>query len=65
MDLNMEEQQPTTDNKKSILDFFAKENILDWCDTGKSILEDLPKETILEELTIKVLMMNFMTCPNF
>ena len=53
MDLNMEEQQPTTDNKKSILDFFAKENILDWCDTGKSILEDLPKETILEELKDK------------
>ena len=52
MDLNMEEQQPTTD-KKSILDFFAKESILDWCDTGKSILEDLPKETILEELNDK------------
>lgn len=50
MDSNMEEQQPTTDNKKSILDFFAKENILDCCDTGKTILEDLPKETILEEL---------------
>ena len=44
MDLNMEEQQPTTDNKKSILDFFAKESILDWCDTGKSILEDLPSK---------------------
>ena len=53
MDLNMEEQQPTTDNKKSILDFFAKESILDWCETGKSILEDLPKETILEELNDK------------
>ena len=49
MDLNMEERQPSTD-RKSILDFFAKENILDWCDTGKTILEDLPKETILEEL---------------
>ena len=46
----MEEQQPTMDNKKSILDFFAKESILDWCDTGKTILEELPKETILEEL---------------
>ena len=53
MDSNMEEQQPTTDNKKSILDFFAKENILDWCDKGKSILEDLPKYTILEELKDK------------
>ena len=44
----MEELRPTT--TKSILDYFSNENILDWVDTGKTVLEDLPKESILEDL---------------
>ena len=52
----MEEQQRTT---KSILDNYsgdvldipnADKKILDHLDTGISILDELPKETILEEL---------------
>ena len=56
MDLNMAEQ------KRSILDNFTGDvldipnpdkKILDQFDTGISILEELPKETILEELNDK------------
>jgi len=56
MDLNMAEQ------KRSILDNFtgdvldipnANKKILDQFDTGISILDELPRETILEELNDK------------
>ena len=56
MDLNMEDRQRPT---KSILDNYsgdvldipnADKKILDHIVTGISILEELPKETILDEL---------------
>ena len=57
MDSNMEEQPRIT---KSILDNYsgdvldipnADKKILDHLDTGISILDELPKDTTLEELT--------------
>ena len=59
MDSSMAELQPSMDNKKSILDQFSGDvldipngdkKILDHLVTGISILEELPKETILDEL---------------
>lgn len=50
MDLNMEELEQLTKENKSILDYFSNEKILERFDAGKTILEDLPKESILEEL---------------
>ena len=37
-------------DKKSILDYFPKEDILDHIESGKTILEEIPEEKILEEL---------------
>ena len=39
-----------SEENKSILDYFTNEKILDCFESDKSILDDLPRETILEEL---------------
>ena len=46
----MEELEWITKENKSILDYFTNEKILDCFESDKSILDDLPRETILEEL---------------
>ena len=50
MELSMEELEWITKQNKSILDYFSNEKILDCFESDKTILEDLPKESILEEL---------------
>ena len=50
MELSMEELEWITKENKSILDYFSNEKILDCFESDKTILEDLPKESILEEL---------------
>ena len=47
MDSKMEELEQLTKENKSILDYFYNEKILERFDTGKTILSDLPKESIL------------------
>ena len=50
MDSNMEELEQISKENKSILDYFSNEKILDCFESDKTILEGLPKESILEEL---------------
>ena len=50
MDSNMDELEQISKENKSILDYFTNEKMLDCFESDKSILDDLPKESILEEL---------------
>ena len=50
MDLSMDELKQISKENKSILDYFSNEKILDCFESDKTILDDLPKESILEEL---------------